>query len=96
MIAALHANARTVQKTDWVQIVERFDELDRLAGNPAVRVNRAFAVGEADGPQAGLAVLAQVDPLVPRYAAVEPYLREQVDDLLLAARLYGDADYAAI
>ncbi len=54
-IAALHADARTVQETDWLQIVEWYDDLDRLTLNPVVRVNRAVAVGEADGPQAGLA-----------------------------------------
>jgi RNA polymerase sigma factor (sigma-70 family) len=94
-IAALHADARTVEETDWVQIVEWYDELDRLTGNPIVRVNRAVAVGEAYGPQAGLAVLAQVDPSVPRYAAVEAYLRERAGDLARAAQLYGDAARAA-
>jgi predicted RNA polymerase sigma factor len=91
-IAALHADARTVEETDWVQIVEWYD---RLAGNSVVRVNRAGAVGEADEPQAGLAVLAQVDPSVPRYDAVEAYLREQACDLVRAAQLYGDAARAA-
>lgn len=91
----LTTDARTVQETDWMQIVEWYDELDRFAGNPVVRVNRAVAVGEADGPQAGLSALAQVDPSVPRYAAVEAHLREQAGDLARAARLYGDAARAA-
>ena len=56
-IAALHADAQTVDETDWVQIVEWYDELDRLTDNPVVRLNRAVAVGEADGAQAGLAAL---------------------------------------
>ena len=94
-IAALHADAQTVDETDWVQIVEWYDELDRLADSPVVRLNRAVAVGEADGPQAGLVALAQVDPAVPRYSAVEAYLRERAGDLALAARLYGDAARAA-
>ena len=51
-IAALHADARTVEETDWVQIVEWYDELVRLTGSPVARLNRAVAVGEADGPQA--------------------------------------------
>ena len=51
-IAALHADARTADETDWVQIVEWYDELDRLTDNPVVRLNRAVAVGEADGAQA--------------------------------------------
>jgi RNA polymerase sigma factor (sigma-70 family) len=90
-IAALHADARTVQETDWVQIVEWYDELERLTGNPVVRLNRAVAVGEADGARAGLAALERVDRSVPRYRAVEAYLRERSGDLSLAARLYGEA-----
>jgi RNA polymerase sigma factor (sigma-70 family) len=94
-IAALHADARTVGETDWVQIVEWYDELDRLTDNPVVRLNRAVAVGEADGAPAGLAALAQVDRTVPRYLAVEAYLRERAGELALAAALYADAASAA-
>lgn len=35
-----------------MQIVEWYDELERLTGSPVVRLNRAVAVGEADGPRA--------------------------------------------
>ena len=94
-IAALHADARSAAETDWVQIVEWYDELDRLSPSPVVRLNRAVAVGEADGAQAGLAALGQVDPAVPRYAAVAAYLRERAGELALAARLYADAARAA-
>src|SRR5690606_38398395 len=59
-IAALHADARSVDETDWVQIVEWYDELLRITDSPVVRLNRAVAVGEADGPHAGLAALAEV------------------------------------
>jgi RNA polymerase sigma factor (sigma-70 family) len=52
-IAALHADARTAEETDWVQIVEWYDELVRLTASPVVRLNRAVAVGMADGPRAG-------------------------------------------
>jgi predicted RNA polymerase sigma factor len=94
-IAALHADARTTAETDWVQIVEWYDELLRLTGSPVVRLNRAVAVGEAAGPQAGLAALAEVDPDLPRYAAVRAYLHEHVGDLELAAELYAEAARAA-
>ncbi len=94
-IAALHADAQTVDETDWVQIVEWYDELDRLTHNPVVRLNRAVAVGEADGPQAGLAALEQVDRTVPRHSAVEAYLRERAGELAVAAQLYADAARAA-
>jgi predicted RNA polymerase sigma factor len=46
-IAALHADAPRVEETDWVQIVEWYDELLRFADTPIVRLNRAVAVGEA-------------------------------------------------
>lgn len=94
-IAALHADAPTAEETDWVQIVEWYDELLELTGSPVVRLNRAVAVGEADGPQAGLAALAEVPPDVPRHAAVGAYLRERAGDPERAADLYAEAARAA-
>ncbi|MGY1855478.1 RNA polymerase sigma factor [Modestobacter sp. SYSU DS0290] len=90
-IAALHADAPTAAETDWVQIVEWYDELVRLTGSPVVLLNRAVAVGEADGPRAGLAALASVDASVPRFAAVQAYLHEKDGDRATAARLYAEA-----
>ena len=90
-IAALHADARTAEETDWVQIVEWYDELVRLTDSPVVRLNRAVAVGEADGPRAGLAALAKLDPTLPRHAAVAAYLHERDGDVSTAARLYAEA-----
>jgi RNA polymerase sigma factor (sigma-70 family) len=90
-IAALHADARTVEETDWVQVVEWYDELVGLTGSPVARLNRAVAVGEADGARAGLAALVGLDPGLPRFAAVEGYLRERDGDLVVAARLYAEA-----
>ncbi|MFR9806645.1 RNA polymerase sigma factor [Pseudonocardia sp. RS010] len=90
-IAALHADAPTTEQTDWAQIVEWYDELARLTDNPVVRLNRAVAVGEADGPRAGLAALAALDDSLPRYAAVAAYLHEREGDLSTAARLYAEA-----
>ena len=86
-IAALHADASRVEETDWVQIVEWYDELLRCADTPIVRLNRAVAVGEADGAPAGLAALAEVGEGVPRREAVAAYLHEKNGDLELAARL---------
>ena len=94
-IAALHADARTAEETDWVQIVEWYDELVRLTGSPVARLNRAVAVGEADGPRAGLAALAELDPALPRYAAVAAYLHERDGDPVTAARLYAEAARSA-
>ncbi|GIE84449.1 RNA polymerase sigma factor [Actinoplanes regularis] len=90
-IAALHADAPTAGETDWVQIVEWYDELLRLTDSPVVRLNRAVAVGAADGPRAGLAALAELDDSLPRYTAVAAYLHERDGDPATAARLYAEA-----
>jgi RNA polymerase sigma factor (sigma-70 family) len=90
-IAALHADARSAEETDWVQVVEWYDELVRLTDSPVARLNRAVAVGEADGARAGLAALAEVDPALPRHTAVAAYLHEKDGDPATAARLYAEA-----
>jgi RNA polymerase sigma factor (sigma-70 family) len=94
-IAALHADATSVEETDWVQIVEWYDELLQLADTPIVRLNRAVAVGEAEGALAGLAALAQVEEHIPRRDAVAAHLHEKDGDLEVAARLYADAAHNA-
>ncbi|GEL24992.1 RNA polymerase sigma factor [Pseudonocardia sulfidoxydans NBRC 16205] len=94
-IAALHADARSAAETDWPQIVEWYDELLALTGSPIVRLNRAVAVGEADGARAGLTALAEVDPGLPRYAAARAYLLERAGDLRGAATGYAEAAGAA-
>ncbi|AKH82566.1 RNA polymerase sigma24 factor [Streptomyces sp. CNQ-509] len=94
-IAALHADAPTAAETDWVQIVEWYDELVRLTGSPVAGLNRAVAVGEADGARAGLAALAELDPSLPRYTAVAAYLHERDGDTETAAGLYAQAARSA-
>jgi RNA polymerase sigma-70 factor (ECF subfamily) len=59
-IAALHAQAPSFAETDWSQIALLYGELARRAPSPVVEVNRAVAVGMADGPRAGLAVLEPI------------------------------------
>ena len=61
LIAAEHAIAPTAADTDWARIVSRYDELLALGDSPVVRLNRAVAVAEADGPLAGLAALSGVE-----------------------------------
>lgn len=78
-----------------MQIVEWYDELVRLTDSPIVRLNRAVAVGEADGPRAGLAALAALNGSLPRYAAVTAYLHERDGDLATAAQLYAEAAHKA-
>ena len=78
-----------------MQIVGWYDELLRLTGSPVVQLNRAVAIGEADGAHAGLAVLATVDSALPRHTAASAYLHEKAGDLRTAARLYADAARSA-
>jgi RNA polymerase sigma-70 factor (ECF subfamily) len=74
-IAAVHAAAPAFEQTDWLQIAALYGELSRRAPSPVVEVNRAVAVGLADGPNAGLAVLepvlasGQLDAYGPLHAA---------------------------
>ena len=74
-----------------MQIVEWYDELVRITDSPVVRLNPAVAVGEADGPQAGLAALTELDSTLPRYTAAAAYLHERAGDVATAAELYTDA-----
>jgi RNA polymerase sigma factor (sigma-70 family) len=60
-IAACHARAETAEATDWVRIAELYEQLARLTGSPVVEVNRAVALGMAYGPEAGLALLDQLE-----------------------------------
>ncbi len=90
-IAALHADARSAEETDWVQVVQWYDELLALTGSPVVRLNRAVAVGEADGARAGLAALAEVDPALPRHRAVSSSLHDKDAHTAAAARIYAVA-----
>lgn len=94
-IAALHADAPSTTDTDWPQIVEWYDELLRLTDSPVIRLNRAVAIGEADGPHAGLAALSEVNPDLPRFTAANAYLHERVGDLDRAASLYSEASRLA-
>jgi RNA polymerase sigma-70 factor (ECF subfamily) len=61
LIAAEHSIATEAADTDWPRISEHYRELDDLTGSPVVRLNRAVAVAEADGPHAGLALLDDLD-----------------------------------
>ncbi len=94
-IAALHADAPRFEDTDWVQILEWYDKLLRFADTPIIRLKRAVAVGEADGPPTGLAALAEIDENIPRRDAVAAYFHERHGDLDLVARLHASAARSA-
>lgn len=75
-IAACHAAARSPEETDWPRIVALYDQLLALRPSPVARLNRAIAVGMAEGPARGI---AELEPLEDH-----PRLREY---LLLPAAL---------
>ncbi|GAA0952810.1 RNA polymerase sigma factor [Actinocorallia libanotica] len=60
-IAATHADAAKAEETDWAQVHVLYLILERIAPNPMVTLNRAIALAEIEGPQAGLALLAALD-----------------------------------
>jgi RNA polymerase sigma factor (sigma-70 family) len=55
-IAACHARAHRAELTDWRRIADLYGELAAVQPSPVVELNRAVAVGMADGPEAGLAL----------------------------------------
>jgi predicted RNA polymerase sigma factor len=60
-INALHAEAPSHAATRWADIATLYERLEALTGNPVVRLNRAVAVGMAEGPAAGLELLTDLD-----------------------------------
>ena len=95
-IAALHATAPTAAETDWPQIAALYGRLACHTPSPVVQVNRAVAVGMADGPRAGLCVLDRLHA-DPRLAAYQPFHAARADllrragDERAAAAAYGRA-----
>jgi len=70
-IAAVHANARTAEATDWGEIVALYDVLLRATPSPIVELNRAVAVAMHEGAAAGLAL---VDGILARGALADYHL----------------------
>lgn len=62
-IAALHAEATSVNETDWRQIILLYDSLYRMQSSPVVALNRAVAVSMVDGPERGVVLLEGIDGL---------------------------------
>ena len=84
LVAAEHAIAPTAADTAWMRISRHYAELEVLTGSPVVRLNRAVAVAEADGPLAGLRLLDGLDLPGHRLPGVRA-------ELLLRAGRYDDA-----
>ena len=78
-ISALHAEALTPEATDWRQIAMLYETLARMTPSMVVEVNRAVAVGMAEGTEVGLRMLLQLenhaDGFYPYHAARADLLR---------------------
>jgi RNA polymerase sigma factor (sigma-70 family) len=88
-IAAVHAEALRAEDTDWPQILALYQLLERIAPNPMVTLNRAIAVAQVEGPQAGLDLLATLEDDSRmtdnhRLDAVRAHLLERAGDLKAA------------
>ncbi len=68
-IAACHARALTADATDWPRIAALYSALAHVAPSPIVELNRAVAVGMAEGPAAGLAIIDAIanEPALKKY-----------------------------
>jgi RNA polymerase sigma-70 factor (ECF subfamily) len=86
LLAAINAVHTDGTATDWTQVVALYDQLVRLDPSPIVRLNRAIAVGESDGPDLGLAL---VDQLAGELGGYHPFHAARA---LLLVRLGRDAD----
>jgi len=60
-IAAVHCRAARPEDTDWRQILQLYDVLERFQPSPIISLNRAVAVAMVDGPQAGLELIDAID-----------------------------------
>jgi len=88
-IAACHAEAPTVEATDWPRIASLYAALARLVNSPVIELNRAVAVGMAEGPQAALEI---VDRLAHEPALKKYHLLGSVrGDLLQKLGRHGEA-----
>jgi RNA polymerase sigma-70 factor, ECF subfamily len=70
-IAAVHAEAESAAATDWRQIVVLYNQLVRIQPSPVVHLNRAVAIAERDGLEAGL---AHIDALLEHGELANYYL----------------------
>jgi RNA polymerase sigma factor (sigma-70 family) len=92
-IAAVHAEAPSSEETDWAEIAGLYGLLAQLAPNPMVTLNHAVAVAMVRGPEAGLAMLAELDgddrvSAHHRVAAVRAHLLELAGDVVGAREEY--------
>ncbi|WP_116206825.1 RNA polymerase sigma factor [Amycolatopsis circi] len=87
-IAAVHDESATAEETDWRQIVGLYRLLLKVSASPVAKVSHAVAVGMADGPTAGLALLDALDNRDRRFYAARAHLLEKAGDREAARSAY--------
>ncbi|WP_280276718.1 RNA polymerase sigma factor [Nocardia wallacei] len=93
-IAALHAQARRAEDTDWERILVLYNLFEDLADNPMVTLNRAVATAMVHGPAAGLELTATLTDRLSgnhRLDAVHGHLHEMAGDRTAAVAAYTTA-----
>ena len=95
-IAACHALAPTPEATDWPRILDQYDILVEIEASPVVALNRAVALAEVAGPQAGIAEVERLraNPALEHYYllhATEAELRRRTEQFPEAAAAYSRA-----
>ncbi|NOX31040.1 MAG: RNA polymerase subunit sigma-24, partial [Actinobacteria bacterium] len=94
LIAAEHAGSDDASDTRWPTIAALYARLETLTGSPVVRLNRAVAVGESEGPQAGLNLIDGLDHALAgnhRLHAVRADLARRAGKISLARTAYQAA-----
>lgn len=89
LFAAINAVHTDGEAPDWTQVVALYDQLVRLDPSAIVRLNRAIAVGEADGPALGLAL---IDELESNLSGYHPFHAARADSLRRLGRTPEAAD----
>lgn len=87
LMAAINAVHTDGDSPDWTQVVALYDQLLRIDASPIVRLDRAIAVGQCDGPDLGLALIDELDPALDRFHAFHAARA----DLLRQAGRVGEA-----
>ncbi len=90
-ISAAHCFAPSFEATDWVKIRGLYDALVTFFPSPVGFLNRAIAIGQADGPQAGLDALAAVDA---RTLAKYPFFHAARAEMLARGGQHAEAEQA--
>jgi RNA polymerase sigma factor (sigma-70 family) len=88
-IAAVHACARSIEETDWREIVSLYDRLMKLSASPVIALNRAIAIGQLEGPARGLKELRAIQD-VERFANY-PFYPAALGEFELRRGRFGEA-----